>query len=224
MNDWGLVTLQALQNFWQGFLEYIPNILGALIVFIIGWFISAGVGRVIAEILKKIKFDQLFRSKGWQEALERADLKVKPAEFIGAICKWILVIVFLLISVEILGLEQFSIFLGKVVSYLGNVFAAVFILVVTVIIADIAEKLIKAGIHGVKVGYADLAGLIAKWAIWFFGLFAILLQLGLAKELILALFQGLVALIAIAGGLAFGLGGKELAQDFLRDFKEKVRR
>ena len=224
MTNWGLVTTQAFQNFWQGFLEYIPNIIGAIIVFIIGWFISVGIGKLVAEILKRIKFDKLFMSEGWQDALAKSDLKVKPAEFIGAICKWILVIVFLLISVEILGLQQFSIFLSQVIAYLGNVFAAALILVVTVIIADISEKIVKASVHGVKVAYANLAGSIVKWAIWGFGIFAILLQLKIAKSLILVLFEGFVALIALAGGLAFGLGGKDFAKDLLNDIKTKIKK
>ena len=224
IEDWGIITLIALQNLWQGFLDLVPLLLGALIVFIIGWFISSGIGRVIAEILRRIKFNQIFETGGWKGVLEKAEIKVNPAEFIGAIFKWVLVIVFLLIAVEILGLEQFSAFLVGVLGYLPNVIVAVLIFVVTVIIADIVEKIVRAGVGGIKTGYARVAGTIAKWAIWVFAIFAILIQLGIAQSLLLTLFQGLVALIVIAGGIAFGLGGKEVAAELLRDLKGKFRK
>ena len=224
IQDWGILTLIALQNLWQGFLDLVPLLLGALIVFIIGWFISSGIGRVIAEILRRIKFNQIFETGGWKGVLEKAEIKVNPAEFIGAIFKWVLVIVFLLIAVEILGLEQFSAFLVGVLGYLPNVIVAVLIFVVTVIIADIVEKIVRAGVGGIKTGYARVAGTIAKWAIWVFAIFAILIQLRIAQSLLLTLFQGLVALIVIAGGIAFGLGGKEVAAELLRDLKGKFRK
>jgi len=224
IEDWGIITLIALQNLWQGFLDPVPLLLGALIVFIIGWFISSGIGRVIAEILRRIKFNQIFETGGWKGVLEKAEIKVNPAEFIGAIFKWVLVIVFLLIAVEILGLEQFSAFLVGVLGYLPNVIVAVLIFVVTVIIADIVEKIVRAGVGGIKTGYARVAGTIAKWAIWVFAIFAILIQLRIAQSLLLTLFQGLVALIVIAGGIAFGLGGKEVAAELLRDLKGKFRK
>lgn len=224
VQDWGIVTIQALQNLWQGFLDFVPFLLGAVIVFLIGWFISCGIGRLVAGILKGVKFNQIFETGSWKDVLVKAEIKVNPAEFIGAIFKWILVIVFLLIAVEILGLEQFSAFLTRVLGYLPNVIVAVLIFVVTVIVADIIEKIVRAGVGGIKVGYSKLAGGIAKWAIWIFAVFAILIQLGVAQSLLLTLFQGLVALVVIAGGIAFGLGGKEVAAELLQDLKGKFRK
>ena len=111
--DWYSVTINALQNLWQGFVEFIPALVGAIIVFVIGWFISVGIGRLIAEILKKIRFNQIFEKGNWDEALAKADIKVDASAFIGAIIKWVLVIVFLMAAVEILGLTEFAGFLGN---------------------------------------------------------------------------------------------------------------
>ena len=108
IQTWAEITTIALQGLWQGFLTFIPTLIGALVIFLIGWFFSVAIGKLIAEILTKIKFNQIFEKAGWKEALEKADLKVNAAEFIGAIIKWILVIVFLLVAVEILGFVQFA--------------------------------------------------------------------------------------------------------------------
>jgi len=222
--DWAFVTWEALQNLWQGFLTFIPKLVGAIIIFIIGWFVAVGVGRLISEILKRIKFNQIFERGVWKEALEKAEFKIDASGFIGAICKWILVIVFLLVAVEILGLVQFADFLTKVLAYLPNVVVAALIFVVAVIIADIVEKLVRALVEGVRVGYGQVVGAIVRWSIWIFAVLAILIQLKIAPSLLQSLFIGFVALIAIAGGIAFGLGGKEVAAEILQDFKNKLKR
>ena len=95
------------------------------------------------------------------------------------------------------------------------------ILVVAVIIADILEKLVRVAVEGIKVGYGKLVGSIVKWAIWIFAILAILMQLKIAVELILTLFTGFVIMVAIAGGIAFGLGGKEMAREILQTLRDK---
>ena len=221
--DWSLVTLQALQNVWQGFLTFIPTLIGAIVVFIVGWLISVGIGKLIAEILTRIKFNQLFERAGWQQALEKAELKVNAAEFVGAIVKWVLVIVFLLAAVEILGLVQFAGFVKNVLAYLPNVIVAALIFVVTVIVVDIVEKVVRAAVEGVKVGYGHFVSAIIKWSIWIFAVLAILHQLGIARSFMETLFTGFVAMLVIALGISFGLGGKEVAAEILRDLRNKLK-
>jgi len=225
--DWYTITLRALADLWQGFLLFLPKIIGALIVFLIGWFIAIGIGKLVTEILKRLKFNQIFEKGVWKEALEKAEFKIDASGFIGAICKWILVIVFLLAAVEILGLVQFADFLTKVLGYLPNVIVAALIFVVAVIIADIAEKIVRAGVESVRVGYGRIAGAIVRWSIWIFAILAILRQLLVAPALIDTIFSalvyGVVALLVISFGLAFGLGGKEVAAEILQNLRKKLK-
>jgi len=222
VQDWGLVTLQALQNAWQGFLSFVPILIGAIIIFVIGWFISVGVGRLVAEILTRIKFNKIFEKAGWKGALEKAELKVNPSEFIGAICKWILIIVFLLAAVEILGFVQFAIFLKSVLSWLPNLIVAVAIFVVAVIVADILEKIVRVTVEKIEIKYVNFLGTSVKWAIYVFAALTILLQLGVAPTIINTIVVGFVGMITLALGLAFGLGGKEAAAKIIEDLKEKI--
>jgi small-conductance mechanosensitive channel len=221
--DWYSVTIQALQSLWQGFLGFIPVLVGAIIVFVIGWFISIGVGRLITEILKKVRFNQLFEKGGWKGALEKAEIKVDAAGFIGAIVKWVLVIVFLLAAVEILGLGQLAGFLGKVLSYLPNVIVAALIFVITVIVVDIVEKVVRVAVESIRVGYGQMVSAIIKWSIWIFAIIMILYQLGIGRPFMETLFTGLVAMLVISLGIAFGLGGKDVAAEILQDLKRKLK-
>ena len=221
--DWYAVTLTGLQDLLRGFIGFLPALVGALLIFGIGWIISVGVGRLVTDILKRIKFNQVFERGNWKNALEKADMKVDPAGFIGSIFKWVLAIVFLLAAVEILGLSQLAVFITDVLAYLPNVLVASLIFVVAVIIADIVEKLLRAAVESAQVGQAHMVGVIVRWSIWIFAAIAILTQLGVTPVLWQTLFTGLVALAVVAGGLAFGLGGKEVAAQLLQDLNRKLR-
>ncbi len=228
IGSWAQITIDALKDLWRGFLDFIPEAIGAIVVFVIGWFIAAGVGKLVEKILLKLQFNKLFEKEGWREALEKADLKVDASKFVGAIVKWVLVIVFLLAAVEILGLVQFANFLQDVLAYLPNVIVAVLIFVVTFIVVDIVEKLVRASVERIKVGYGNLISLFVKWAIWVFAVFAILRQLVIVPTLIDTLFKalvyGVVAMFVITAGLAFGLGGRDFAKEVLEELRRKVRK
>jgi len=224
LNDWLDITIDSLKNVWQGFIDFMPRLIGALILFIIGWIISVAIGKLIAEILRKIKFNRVFEKGGWKSALEKAEIKVDASGFIGSIIKWVLMVVFLAASIEILGFVQLTGFLRDVLNYLPNVVVAAFIFVIAVIIADILEKVVRAAVEGIKVGYGQIVGAIVRWSIWIFAILAILSQLrieaaGWIVNLINIAFIGIVAMVAIA----FGLGGKEVAAEILQNAKNKLR-
>lgn len=223
VQNWYTVTMGALKGLWTDFLNFIPSLIGALIVLIIGWFVSVGIGRLVSEILRKVKFNRLFERGIWSKALARADWKVDASGFIGAIVKWVLFIVFLLAAVEILGFVQFTAFINQVVAWLPNVIVAAAIFVVAAIVADYLPKVLRAATEGMRIKYGRFLQALAKWAIWIFAIVAILVQLGIARDVIMTLFTGFVAFLVIAGGLAFGLGGRDFAASILRDFQRRLR-
>jgi len=223
VQTWAETTTLALQNLWQSFLNFIPTLIGAILVFIVGWFIAIATGRLVAEVLKRIKFDRLFEKGAWKAALEKAELKITPSEFVGAIFKWVLIIVFLQVAVGILGWAQFATILDKVIGYLPNVIVAALIFVVAVIVADITEKIVVAAAEGAKFAYTHLAGLIVKWAIWIFAILAILRQLIIVPELVDTLFSALVYGTVAILVISFGLGGKEVAAEILQNLKNKLK-
>ncbi len=222
-SDWYLTTYSALFDLWVGFLVFLPRLVGSLVVFIVGWLLSSGMGKLLEEVLRKMRFNKIFDRTGWSTAFKKADLDVDAAEFLGMIAKWILVIVFLLASVEILGFLQFAVFLTKVLAFVPSVIVSVLMFVVAVIMADLLQKVVVASIARAGVRYSRLAGLIVRWAILGFALLAVLVQLGIAKEMVLTLFTGLVGMLTLSFGLAFGLGGKSVAEDMLKNLRRKLK-
>ncbi len=204
-------------------MDFLPKFVVGLIVFIIGWLIASGTGRILARILRKFNFDTVFSQSGWKSALEQAEIKVNPSEFIGAIVKWVLVIVFLQIFVEILGLAAFAGFLAKVLDWLPNVIVAAAIFVVSIIVADILEKIIRASVLRLEIRYSNILGGIIRGAIYIFAILAILLQLGVAESILNTMIMGFVGMFTLAFGLAFGLGGKDAASDAIKALRDKFK-
>ena len=221
--DWSLTVIQP---FLQQLLYFIANLLLAVVVFIIGYLISIGIGKLIAELLKSVKFNKLFEKEGWRKALQRANIEVNPSEFIGAIFKWVFVIISLLVSVDILKLTTFAGFLTQVLYYLPNVIVAVLVFIVAIVISDIVEKIVRATVERLKVGYGYLISSIVKWAIWVFAFFLVLGQLLPNNPLVVTLYTGIVygivGALSLGIGLAIGLGGKDTAAKIISDMYRKI--
>ena len=219
--------LSVIQPFLKELVEFLPRLVLAIIVFIVAYLISVGIGRLVTEILKNLKFNRLFAKESWQKALEKAEIKVDPSAFIGAIFKWIFVIVSILLTVDILQLTNFANLVKDILNYIPNVIIAVLIFVVAVVIADIIEKLVRVTVEKMKVGYATLAAAIVKWTIWIFVVFMILDQLlpasGLVQVLYKGIVYGIVSAVAGATALAFGLGGKDAAAGAIENIKRRFK-
>lgn len=219
--------LSVVQPFLKELADFLPRLVVAIIVFVVCYLISVGIGRLVTEILKGLKFNRLFAKEGWQKALEKAEIKVDPSAFIGVIFKWVFVIVSILLTVDILQLTGFAALVKDVLNYIPNVVVAVLIFVVAVIIADIIEKLVRVTVEKMKVGYATLAAAIVKWTIWVFVVFMILDQLlpssGLVQVLYKGIVYGIVSAVAGAVALAFGLGGKDAAANTIENLRRRIR-
>ena len=222
-SDW---SLPIVQTSIQEFVSFLGILIWAIIVFIIGYLVSIGIGKLVAELLKSVKFNKLFEKEGWKRALQRANIEVNPSEFIGVIFKWVFVIVSLLLAVDVLRLTAFAGFLTQVLNYVPNVIVAVLVFVVANIISDIVEKVVRATVERLKVGYGYIASSIVKWAIWIFTFFLILDQLLptslLIKTLYTSIVYGTVGALALGVGLAIGLGGKETAAKVISDMYRKI--
>ena len=216
--------ISDIENIWNGIekLGPIVQFLFALLVFLVGYLFSGVLSKIVVNLLKKIRLNQAFKRMGWEEALKKADISIDISKFFGEIVKWIFIIIVLMLSCEMVGLKGFSSFLGRVVAYLPNIIIAGLIFVLAVFLSDFSYRVAVVSANKARVNYSKLLGTGVRWAIWIFAILAILLQLGITSELVKAMVYGLVSLFVISFGLAFGLGGKDLAAEILKDFKDKI--
>jgi hypothetical protein len=201
---------------------FLPNLIGAVIVFLIGWMIAVLLGKLAAQIIRALRIDNILEKMGFKRSLERASLKLDSGRFIGELVKWFFIIVFLMAATDIMRLPQVTEFLRRVLLYIPQLIVAVLILLAAVLIANFLQRLVKASVEAAGLGSSNFLGAVTKWAILIFAILAALLQLGIVPSLIQTLFTGLVAALVISSGLAFGLGGKDIAIQILNRLKRDV--
>ena len=223
IQTWTETITSSLQSLWAGFIDFLPGFLGAIIIFMIGWVIAAVLGKLSAQIVRVLKIDSILEKMGFKKNLERANLNLNSSKFIGELVRWFFIIVFLMASTDILGLFQVTDFLSKVLLYIPQLIVAVLILLAAVLIADFLQKLVKASVEAAGLGSANILAAITKWAILIFAILAALLQLGIVPALIQTMFTGFIAALVISFGLAFGLGGRDLAASILDKFKRNIK-
>lgn len=222
VQNWADVVLFSIQNLWQGFVLFLPSLIGALVILFVGLVIAAGLGKIVEKLVDALRIDRLLEQLGLGKILERADVRLHSGRFVGVLIQWFFVIVTLLAVSDILKLEAFSNFLSEVLLYVPNIVIAVLIMLAGVVIATFLAKLVRASVLAAKLHAAHFLGALTKWSILVFAFLAALAQLGVAGALINTLIMGFVAMIAIAGGLAFGLGGKDTAAAWLEKIHGEI--
>ena len=220
IQDWSVGIVEALQNLWNGVLGFVPNLIGALIILIFGLIVAAVLAALVERIFESIKLDNFLKSIGLTPYFERAGLKLKGARFLGRIVYWFLIIAFVLAASDALGLSILSEFLKEVLFYVPNVVAAVLVMLVAVVVANFLRKLINASIKSAKLHAANFLGTLTWWAVILFGFFAALNQLDVARDVVTSIVTGFIAMLALAGGLAFGLGGRDYASSLINKLKQ----
>lgn len=223
VQDWSTVIVGSLQNLWYGFAGFLPTLIGALVILIIGLIFAAFFGTLIEKIFAAIRLDTFLSKLEIAPYFERGGLKLKGARFLGQLVYWFILIGFLLAASDQLGLFAFSGFLNQILYYVPNIIVAVLIMLAAVFLGNFLRGIVRASVKSAKLFGANFLGSLTWWAIVVFGFLAALVQLNIAASIINTIITGFIAMLALAGGLAFGLGGRDYAAHLigkLRDHTE----
>jgi hypothetical protein len=220
ISNWGDAVFLSLSNALNSFLAAIPLVIGALIIIVIGWIIAGVLARVVSEILRKAGADRLFAEHGGAVYGSRSKT-FKPSAVAGELVKWLVRLVFLVAAANVLGLTQVSILLNDVLLWIPNLIVAAIILLVAPLLARFVRSAIEVGAGQMGFSNASLLGRIAEIAIIAFAVVIAINQIGIAATLVNTLFVGVVAALALAFGLAFGLGGRDVAAKLTESWYEQ---
>ena len=213
----------SLESLWANTLSFVPELIGAIIILIFGLIIASGLGKLTKKVISMAKADSLLEKTGLTRELEGMGIHLVFSSLIGFMVKWFFIIATIIAVVDILNISELSAFLRSLIFYIPNVIIATVILIIGLALGKIAKTAVLNSMQKAKMteNVSFKVAMVAKMAIVIFSLMAALVQLGIAADLIRVLFTGLVFMLALAGGLAFGLGGKEHASNFLSSIRKK---
>lgn len=221
VSNWGDAIFLALTNALNSLLAAIPLIIGALVIIIIGWIIAGIAARIVSGLLRRVGADRLFAEHGGPVYGEQSR-KIKPSTIGGELVKWLIRIIFLVAAANVLGLTQVSQLLNDVLLWIPNLIVAAIILLVAPLLARFVRNAIEVSAEGMGFTNGALLGKIAEIAIVAFAVIIAINQIGVAANLVDILFIGVVAALALAFGLAFGLGGREVAGQLTQDWYSQM--
>lgn len=209
-------VVQALRDLYSQTLTYLPNLLAAIIVVIIGWVLAMFLSKLVYKVLEMIKIDHLANQLGLKNLSEKVDRKLSLAALGGWVVKWFFFLGSFIAAADILGLSAVSTFLYQdVLGYAGHVIVAMAVLLLGILAANFFSGIVYSTVKASGFHKAETLAALTKWSIVVFTVIAALSQLQIATAFLQDLFRAVVAMLAIAGGIAFGLGGKEHAKKVL---------
>ena len=220
LQGWADVVVTSLQNLWLDTLGFLPQLIGAVVVLIVGLIVASGLGALVEKIFVSVRLDSLLSKSGLEEYFHRANLKLRGAYFLGQLVRWFLIVVFLMAAADAIGLYGFSDFLrGEVLAYIPRVAGAVLIILAAVVLGNFLRRIVSGAVSSARLHASNFLGTLTWWAVVLFGFFTALAQL-IDITVINTLITGVIAMLALAGGLAFGLGGREYATYLISRLRE----
>src|SRR3989344_709159 len=166
---WGDVFNSSLQELWWGFIQFTPKLLVAIILFIVGWVLGSLIAKAFEHVFTALKIDGLFQSIGAEAFFLRAGMNLNVGYFVGQVIRWFVIIVFLLPSLSLVGLDDIAFFLrDDVLGFLPKVVIAAFILIIATIVSEALSRTVTAGAKTMDLTSANMLGTVAKYAVWVF--------------------------------------------------------
>ncbi len=218
ITEWSAAMMTSLAAAMALFFSAIPKILGFLVIAIVGWLLASAAEKGVAVLLRKIKFNQMAERSGLSEFVNKMGADTDPAGVVGTIVKWFIRLIALVVAFDALGLPAVSDVLRQLLLWLPNVIVALVVLVIGGLAAKALSNLVRGATAEAGLSNSDLLAKVAAVVVWTFAIVVAVNQIGIATALVNTLFMAVVGAMAIALGLAFGLGGKETAAEIIRNW------
>lgn len=216
----GFDVLGSLQSAFSTFLNYIPQVIGALLVLIIGYIIARLIRAGISKLLQKVRVDERLTHGSGGEYVARFSPQGKPSQLVGLVVQWVLLVFVIVAAVGTLNIPAVTGFMNQVLAYLPNVIAALLIFLIAAAIAAAVGGLVHRTMGDTPTG--RVARSAAPTLVMAIAVFMILNQLGIATVIVTATYIALIGAVALGSALAFGLGGREAAADLINSGYRKA--
>jgi len=220
-SNWDNLIVGPVREMLTKILAYLPVLLGALIILIVGWIIAKAIRRLIDVVLKAIRFDALADKAGITAILKKGDLKITAREVVSGLVYWLVIIMVLVMVVNALGLPKASDVLTTLFAYVPNVIAALFVMIVALFLASFLSGIVRTAAGNANLPKPEIFAGVSRWAIIIFAATIALEELGIAPLLVTTTFNIILGGVCLALALAFGIGGKDAAARYLEELRKR---
>ena len=225
IQTWSDALGTTFADYTPSIIQFAAYLLAAAIIFAVGWMLGSFLAGLIEKLFKTLKIDNVLRQAGVESALSKGDIRLNSGAFVGGAVRWFIIAVFFLAALKVFGLIDVTSYLETiVVGYLPRVIGAILILLVSVVIGELLRKVVSGAAANAHLSSSRILGSLTKWAVIIFAVLTALVQLNIAAALVQILFIGIVVALSLAFGLAFGLGGKEVAARILERAMSNISR
>ncbi|MGD2124631.1 MAG: hypothetical protein PVG99_01035 [Desulfobacteraceae bacterium] len=200
---------------------FLPMLIGAIVIFVVGWIFARLVRMAAVRLLKLVRFDSASEKTGITNFLRKGEIVKTPSEILGSLVYWFIMILVIIASLDALGLPIVSDILNDIFLYIPNVVAAIMVLILGILFGNLLSAVIRTAASNAGLSGADALGKAAFYAIIFFSSAIALIQLGVGEEIVTSAFGIVFGAAALALALAFGLGGRDVAGSYLKKWLEK---
>ncbi len=218
MEYWYNSLLMAASQGMQEVVVYLPKILTALLILIVGAGLARLLRRGVVKFFESIKVSHAIQNTPVELFLKNAELSTRLEVIIGSVIYWLMMLIVIHTTVSVLGLTSLSFILERILAYLPHIISAILILFIGIVISGIVESLVKGSIRSIDGRSARLLGKVSSYLVLVLTIMVAVSELGIASQFMIILFMGFVGSIALGFGLALGLGGQHLVKKLLDDW------
>lgn len=194
--------------------QVLPALLIAILILVAGYFVARTLEKWVDVALKRLDFNKVAEAGGLREAVDRTGARMDPEHAVGKLIFWLMMLIVILLASAALGLESINEMFGIMISFIPTLISAIVIVILGMIVGEFVRGVIVASVGGVE-GVPTLAK-VAKAAVVVIAIFMALQQLGVAEEIVTSAFTLILGAVALAVGLAFGIGNTSLAGELTR--------
>jgi hypothetical protein len=218
VNDWGVAIMTSMTAALAMFLSAIPKVIGFLVILIIGWLIASALAGIVGNVLRAVKFNDLAQRSGISGFIQNMGIRTDASGFVATAVRWFVRLIVLVVAFDALGLPAVSQVLQQLLLWVPNLIVAIMVLVIGGLAANALAGLVRGATAQSGLGNPELLSTITRVAVWAFAIIIAVNQIGIATELVNTLFMGFVGALALAAGLAFGLGGRDTAGQMVQSW------
>jgi hypothetical protein len=215
------VVTGAWNAFATKITAFLPELIGAIIIFIGGWIVARLVKLGVVKFLALVRFEKATEKTGVQEFLKKGGIVKTPSEILGSLVYWFIMILVIIAALDTLGLPIVSDLLNSIFLYIPNIVAAIIVLILAVLVGNLLSAVVRTAASNAGLKHAEGLGKMALYALIFFSGAIALIQLGIGEEIVTAAFGIAFGAFALALALAFGLGGRDAAAEYLKRWLEE---